>query len=110
MAWLDTKIDEPRDPIDDYMHLTKVVLPSMARNGERDWPVVEDHCFQRIILDTICGGVWYEHLDRPAYKNLTTEQAKTAVRLCQDIADGRADLQQLNRQSLFWRGKKKNPS
>ena len=110
VAALSEKTDKPRDLIEDYMHLTKVVLPSMARNGERDWPVVEDHCFQRIILDTICGGVWYEHLDRPAYKNLTTEQAKTAVRLCQDIADGRADLQQLNRQSLFWRGKKKNPS
>ena len=87
------KTDKPRDLIDDYMHLTKTLLPSMARSGERDWPVREDHCFQRIILDTICGGVWYEHLERPAYKNLTNEQAKTAVRLCHDIADGRADLQ-----------------
>ena len=39
VSWLDTKIDEPRDLIDDYMHLTKTVLPSMARSGERDWPV-----------------------------------------------------------------------
>ena len=110
VAALSDKTDKPRDLINDYLHLTKTVLPSMARSGERDWPVHEDHCFQRIVLDTICGGVWYKHLDRPAYKHLTNEQAKTAVRLCQDIADGRADLQQLNRQSLIWRGKlKTNP-
>ena len=105
VSWLDTKIDEPRDLIDDYMHLTKTVLPSMARSGERDWPVREDHCFQRIVLDTICGGVWYDHLDRPAYKHLTNDQAQRAVELCQDIADERADLKQLNQQSLVWRGK-----
>jgi hypothetical protein len=92
--------------ISTYIHLTKEVLPSMARNGRRDWPVSEDHCFQRIVLDTICSGVWYEHLDRPAYKHLTNDQAKRAVELCQNIADGRADLKQLNQQSLIWRGKR----
>ena len=110
VAALSDKTDKPRDLINDYMHLTKTVLPSMARSGERDWPVSEDHCFQRIVLDTICGGVWYDHLDRPAYKHLTNEQAKNAVRLCQDIGDGRADLQQLNQQSLIWRGKRQAPS
>ena len=99
------KTDKPSDLIDHYMHLTKTVLPLMARSGERNWPVREDHCFQRIILDTICGGVWYDHLDRPAYKHLTNDQAQHAVELCQDIADERADLKQLNQQSLVWRGK-----
>tara|TARA_A100001011_G_C13912845_1_gene675802 strand:- start:236 stop:424 length:189 start_codon:yes stop_codon:yes gene_type:complete len=33
--------------------------------------------------------------------------AKTAVRLCQDIANGRADLIELNRQSLIWRKKQR---
>ena len=105
VAALSEKTDKPRDLINDYMHLTKTVLPSMARKGERDWPVREDHCFQRIVLDTICGGVWYDHLDRPAYKHLTNDQAQRAVELCQDIADERADLKQLNQQSLIWRGK-----
>ena len=96
--------------ISTYMHLTKEVLPSMARSDRTDWPVSEDHCFQRIILDQVCGGVWYEHLGRPAYKNLTSDQAKRAVELCQNIADGQADLKQLNQQSLIWRGKlKTNP-
>ena len=90
-----------------YMHLTKEVLPSMARSNRQDWPVSEDHCFQRIVLDTICGGVWYRHIERPAYKNLTDEQAQRAVQLCQDIIEGSADLWLLNRQSLLWRGKLK---
>ena len=88
-----------------YMHLTKEVLPSTARSNRQDWPVSEDHCFQRIILDQVCGGVWYEHLGRPAYKHLTKDQAQRAVELCRDIADGRVDLKQLNQQSLIWRGK-----
>ena len=100
---------ETRDLIDAYMHLTKKVLPQLARGDEQNWPVREDHCFQRIVLDTICGGVWYEHLGRPAYKHLTNDQARRAVKLCQDIAEGRADLDQLNQQSLAWRGKTKKP-
>ena len=109
-AVLSEQTEKPRDLISDYIHLTKEVLPSMARSGERDWPVSDDHCFQRIVLDTICGGVWYEHLGRPAYKHLTNDQAQSAVKLCRDIAEGRSDLQQLNQQSLIWRGKRQAPS
>ena len=93
------------DLVSVYLHLTKEVLPALARNGGRNWPVSDDHCFQRIILDHVCGGVWYEYLDRPAYKNLTKDQAQRAVKLCEDIADGHKDLQKLNQQSLIWRGK-----
>ena len=89
VAALSDKTDKPRDLINDYMHLTKTVLPSMARSGECDWPVREDHCFQRIILDTICGGVWYDHLQRPADKHLTNNQPQRAVELCQDIVEGK---------------------
>ena len=92
--------------VEAYLHLTKEVLPALAQSGGHDWPVCEDHCFQRIILDTICGDVWYAHLDRPAYKNLTHDQAQRAVDLCRKIAKGRADLQQLNNQSLIWRRKR----
>ena len=70
------QIKELQDIIQVYIHLTKEVLPSIAKKKSPDWPVYEDHCFQRIVLDTICGGVWYEHLKRPAYMNLTNEQAK----------------------------------
>ena len=67
--------------------------------------IVQQAARLRFVLDTICGGVWYAYLDRPAYKNLTHEQAQRAVDLCREIAEGRVDLQQLNNQSLIWRGK-----
>jgi hypothetical protein len=107
---MDAEKEDKDTLIATYMHLTKEVLPSMARSDQTDWPVREDHCFQRIVLDAICGGVWYEHLDRPAYKHLTNNQAQRAVELCHDIAGGQADLQQLNQQSLVWRGKRQAPS
>ena len=107
--WIDQK-EETRDLIATYMNLTKKVLPLLAGSDEHNWPIREDHCFQRIVLDTICGGVWYDYLSRPAYKHLTNDQARRAVKLCQDIAEGRANLDQLNQQSLAWRGKSKNSS
>ena len=97
------QIKETLNIIQVYIHLTKEVLPSLAKKKSPDWPVYEDHCFQRIVLDTICGGVWYEHLKRPAYKHLTNEQAKLAVVLCENIIEGKANLKQLNQQSLCWR-------
>jgi len=91
--------------INSYFNLTKNVLPSLAKDGSRTWPVVDEHCFQRIVLDNICGGVWYEFIDRPACKNLTMEQVVAAVQLCEAIIDGRSNIQELNQQSLIWRGK-----
>ena len=103
---MDAEKEEKDTLIATYMHLTKEDLPSMARSDHTDWPVREDHCFQRIVLDTICSGVWNEHLDRPAYQHLTNDQAQRAVELCKDIIEGQADLKQLNQQSLTWRGKR----
>ena len=98
---------QPRaaDLVSRYMVLTKEIMPNLARTSHRHWPVRNDHCFQRIVLDAVCGGVWYDHLIRPAYKNLTQELATNAVDLCNDIISGDTDLVVLNRQSLKWRGK-----
>jgi len=107
---LKEETENTRDLVNTYLHLTREVLPSLARSSRQDWPVREDHCFQRIVLDTICDGVWYEHVDRPAYKNLTNDEAQRAVDLCYEIAEGHADLRQLNNQSLIWRGKRQAQS
>ena len=104
---MDAKKEDKDTLIATYMHLTKEVLPSMARSDRTFWAVCEDHCFQRIVLDNVCGGVWYEHLDRPAYRHLTKDQAQRAVELCQGIIEGREDLRQMNQQSLIWRGKQR---
>ncbi|WP_299612694.1 hypothetical protein [uncultured Tateyamaria sp.] len=93
------------DPVGRYLTLTQQVMPRLASEPGRNWPVRNDHCFQRIVLDTLCGVVWYDHLVRPAYKHLTFDQALQAVSLCDDIITGRANLHDLNRQSLAWRGK-----
>jgi hypothetical protein len=92
--------------IDHYLIMTKEVMPKMACDPENKWPVRYDHCFQRIVLDSVCQGVWYESIKRPAYKNLNHVQAKLAVKLCNDIITGQVDLSQLNFQSLTWRGKR----
>ena len=97
--------NETDDLVSVYIYFTKEVLPALARSGLRNWPVSADHCFQRIVLDHVCDGVWYEYIDRPAYKNFTKDQAQRAVKLCEDIADGCLDLRKLNQQSLIWRGK-----
>ena len=94
------------DPISRYMKLTKEVMPKMASEKAFQWPVKYDHCLQRIVLDNICNGCWYDHLKRPAYKHLSNSQALKAIKLCEDIISGNADLHALNRQSLIWRGKK----
>lgn len=94
------------DLVSRYMTLTKEVMPVLARTSHAHWPVRNDHCFQRIVLDTVCGGTWYEHIARPAYKHMTREQAAHAVALCGEIMTGEADLARLNRQSLIWRGKR----
>ena len=92
--------------VQQYLHLTRIVMPQLAQTLINKWPDEHDHCFQRIVLDAICGGVWYDHIARPAYKHLSLQQAKTAVQLCDDIISGKADIVDLNRQSLSWRGKR----
>ena len=89
-----------------YLVLTKEIMPRLARTSHPHWPVCNDHCFQRIVLDTLCGGVWYDWLPRPAYKNLTQDLAAKAVNLCNKIILGDIDLVVLNDQSLKWRGKR----
>jgi hypothetical protein len=88
-----------------YLHLTRTVMPALAQTPSNQWPVRNDHCFQRIVLDAVCGGVWYDFVSRPAYQHLSLEQAHRAVEICENIIGGREDLAVLNRQSLSWRGK-----
>jgi hypothetical protein len=91
-----------------YLELTRIELPAAAR--EHGWPIRLDHCFMRVILDAVCRGCWYDHLDRrlAAYKQLTDAQLREAVtRGEQMLAEGRATVEAMNRQSLRWRGKLK---
>jgi hypothetical protein len=85
-----------------WLQLTRATLPGLS--ASRGWPVRDDHCFQRILLDAVCGGVWYDHVNgRPAYRRIDFDRLAAAVALGERIAAGEQDLTVLNAQSLRWR-------
>lgn len=85
-----------------WLGLTRERMPAAA--GPH-WPVRHDHCFQRILLDAACGGVWYDTiLGRPAYRHAPEEVLRRAVDLGEAVLGGRMDLVELNARSLEWRG------
>ncbi len=104
-------------------HLARMKAPSQP-----NWPVQLDHCFARIILDTVIGRPepsswnstpvkqtsvpWTAKLKSPAIKNMTENELERCCKLADDIAAGRVDLVELDRQSLLARGKapKKDPA
>lgn len=88
-----------------YIELTTITLPSLAKTTHRDWPVSEDHCFVRIVLDTLCQDVWYKHISTPAYQHLSETQLNKAIVICEDIIKGRVAIDELNQRSLMWRRK-----
>lgn len=86
----------------EWLELTRGTLPGLARLHV--WPVRADHCFQRILLDAVVGGVWYDAVaGRPAYRWIDAGLLARAVALGRDVAARRVDLPSLNRQSLAWR-------
>ena len=88
-----------------WLQLTRETLPALA--GSRGWPVRNDHCFQRILLDHAAGRCWYEVIAaRPAYRHADAALLARAVALGEAVAAGEADLVALDRQSLAWRGKR----
>ncbi|MEG3163061.1 GCN5-related N-acetyltransferase [Sphingomonas sp. PB2P19] len=94
----------PDDAATRWLTLTRETLPALA--DDRRWPVRADHCFQRILLDNACGGVWYDHIvGRPAYRHAPPETLAAAIALGEAVIAGTADLATLNRRSLAWRGK-----
>lgn len=97
---------------DRYLELTNQVLPQQAR--QRKFPVRLNHCFQRIVLDNLFGRCWYEVLKRdkePAYKQLSEAQLERAIAIAEAIIAQPDDyLQQLNQNSLRWRGKLTHPT
>ncbi|NNU15288.1 GCN5-related N-acetyltransferase [Parvularcula sp. ZS-1/3] len=87
-----------------WLRLTREEMPSVARS--RGWPVVFDHCFQRILLDNAAGQVWYEVIERrPAYRHAEESLLTEAIALGEAALRGEADLAEMNRESLRLRGK-----
>ena len=95
---------------EEYLHLTNEVLPSLAK--QRKFPVRFNHCFQRIILDNLFGCCWYDALDKrkgSAYKQLNKNQLEAAIYLAKKIiSQPDTYIEELNNNSLRWRGKLKS--
>lgn len=95
---------------EEYLHLTNEVLPNLAK--QRKFPVRFNHCFQRIILDNLFGCCWYDILHKSqgaVYKQLNATQLEKAIALASSIISQPDEyIQQLNNNSLRWRGKLKN--
>jgi hypothetical protein len=86
----------------EYRELTAERLPAQATAA---WPVQADHCFQRIVLDTLFGDVWYDHVTaRPAVESLTADQLREAIRIAESMLDDPERVAELNRASLRYRG------
>ena len=83
-------------------------LPAAARDRP-DWPIRLDHCFGRVILDTVYGRPWREALAPPAWRHMAEPELRRALALASDLAEGRADLVALNANSLRMRGKASRP-
>lgn len=83
-----------------YRRLIQTELPRAAREG--DWPIREDHCFARIVLDDVFGDVWYDHVaGRPAYEHLSASELRTAIAVAERLLDeGRPLVETLNRNSI----------
>ena len=96
--------DESSAALARFKHLTEVVLPALARDGQ--WPIRFDHCFKRICLDHAFDDVWYRHLSRPAERHLYGEPLERAVRCAEELAAGGLPvLAERNRASLGYRGR-----
>ncbi|CAF9926488.1 hypothetical protein IMSHALPRED_006974 [Imshaugia aleurites] len=91
-------------------------LPTLARS-QTTWPVRLDHCFARIILDTVIGNStsirldenptpWTAKMKSPAVKNMSPQQLEACIQLGEAIAEGSIDLVELDRRSLTVRGKR----
>lgn len=89
--------------VDVYLNFTNNILPQIALKPGCNWPIQENHCFQRVILDNLFNGVWQTHLSSPAYKNMSINQLKSAINTCENIRAGSVSIYKLNQQSIDWR-------
>lgn len=88
-----------------YLDYINKKLPEWSKNNPS--PVKYNHCFARIVLDNVFNDVWYNHLKKPAYKNIKEKELSKAIAICENILNGKVDIFQMNKNSLKYRSKLK---
>ena len=84
-----------------YQTLINETLPAAYTQ-----PIRFNHCFGRVVLDWLFGDVWYDHVERPAYRNLTAEQLTACIERMETWLQNHAVLVADNAASLAVRGKR----
>jgi hypothetical protein len=94
---------------ENWLTLTRQTLPKIAaqrKSSDAPWPVENDHCFMRILLDAVHGQRWDAVVkQRPAYRHMDQDRLAKAIALGEAVVSGEVDLWVLNAQSLAWRRK-----
>lgn len=88
-----------------YRTLVEERLPEAARQAGT-WPIQEDHCFARVVLDSVFEDEWYDHVDgRPADEHLSAAELAAAIDHAEALLErGGPLVEALNDRSLRWRG------
>lgn len=88
----------------EYDRMVHHALPAQAEDSG-DWPIQADHCFARVVLDTLFQDVWYDHVSgRPAYKHLSRDELERAIAIANRMrTGGKPVVTSLNEDSLTWR-------
>lgn len=86
---------------DEYMKFINHCLPEAAKKN--NWPISENHCFGRVILDFMYQDAWYKHLSSPGYKHLSEYQLIVACERMQQWLNNPQLLIKDNQKSLIYR-------
>jgi len=75
-----------------YRELVGERLPKTAQQAGT-WPIDEDHCFARVVLDNVFEDEWYDHVGgRPVYKHLSPDELTAAISLAERLLEQGAPL------------------
>ena len=95
----------------DFQKEWKALLAALCHKSQMTphlYPVEEDHCFARILLDCLFKDCWYNHLKKPATKHLNLEQRGQLLALGEELLQNPSKSFEMQKNSLRWRGKIKN--
>ncbi len=84
-----------------WLELVRDILPRIAEQNR--WPILQDHCFMRVCLDTALEAPWHTVVRRPAVRHLSDEQLGAAVAVAEALVLAPETLQVINRRSIQWR-------
>jgi hypothetical protein len=88
-------------PKDELTYYVEFVFPSLAVKYK--WPIRFNHCFRRVVYDTLCQDRWDKHIAKPAIDNMTPIQLVDCLTICKSIVRKPETLPELNQLSLGYR-------